>query len=143
MFSFKTLLTLGDFNVDSILESLSGNTYELSDFSFGFDRGTDNKGKPSTRIVGGRFSFVIPYLPSKSLVKWSADAREYLDGTFSLFDNEGITLDRIIFKNATCTNMNISYNNNGKGFFNTSLIVYAEEVFFMNGVPFSNEWIDY
>lgn len=138
MFSYKTVLNLENLSIQSTPTLFQG--YELSDFSFGFDQGTDHKGQPSTRVIGGRFSFSIPYLPPKEIVEWSINARKYKDGTFSVYDIEGMTLDRIIFKNATCTSLNIMFNNSGSSFGNTSLVVYAEDVTFLNGILFSNDW---
>jgi len=139
MFSYKTVLNLGDVSdVKSSLSFLQG--YELSDFSFGFNQGIDDKGQPSTRVKGGRFSFSILYLPPKEIVEWSVNARKYMNGSFSIYDLEGSTLDRIIFTNATCTSMNLMFSNNGRSLINTSLVIYAEDVTFLNGILFSNDW---
>jgi len=140
MFSYKTVLNLGDIsNIKSDLSTLQG--YELSDFSFGFNQGVDSKGQPSTKVLGGRFSFNISSLPSEEIVDWSVNARKYKDGIFYIYDLEGSILDKIIFSNATCTSMNIMFSNNGSSLINTSLIIYAEDVTFLNGILFSNDWI--
>lgn len=64
MFSHKAFLKLGDFTGTDLISLVKGG-YELTNCTYVFQQGTDDKGDVSTDVSGGIISLSIPALPPK------------------------------------------------------------------------------
>lgn len=139
MFSHRSFLMLGG-GASDIMSLIKGG-YEITTCNFSFDQGTNQKGKATTRVYSGIINLIMTQLPPNSIIEWALNARKYMDGMIVTLNDENIPLEKIIFKNATCVNLNVSYTQKGKGYTSTNITIAAEELTVGEGVSFTNEWI--
>ncbi|GHV52096.1 hypothetical protein FACS1894181_14890 [Bacteroidia bacterium] len=54
-----------------------------------------------------------------------------------------IPVEKILFKNAACMNLDIDYTQVGDSYVATKLEIQAEQLIVGNGINFTNEWTKY
>lgn len=74
------------------------------------------------------------------MIQWMLDARKYQNGAIVICDNEGATLEKVIFENATCVSMEIVYVRQGKGYIATKLTIQAQKLV-LGTEDFENDWV--
>ena len=75
-----------------------------------------------------------------AMIQWMLDARKYQSGAIVVHDNQGSTLEKILFEKATCVDMEISYIRQGKSYIATKLTVQAQKLAF-GTEEFENQWV--
>lgn len=139
MFGHRSFLVLGGGAAD-ILSLIKGG-YEILNCNFSFEQGVDDKGKATTKVYGGSISITLPIVPPPSIIEWGLNSRKYQDGAIVVLDNENISLERILFKNAACTGLDIEYSQQGETYTLTKIEIEAEILIVGNGIDFDNEWV--
>lgn len=139
MFSHRSFLMLGFAGAADIISLIKGG-YEVSNFNFSFQQGTDERGKATTRVYSGTLHVTLPQLPPQDIIEWSIRSRKYSDGIIVTVDAENMPLERIIFKNATCIDLGVEYAMSGNSYSTTELVIQAEKLIVGNGIDFNNEW---
>ncbi|KAA4266690.1 type VI secretion system needle protein Hcp, partial [Bacteroides ovatus] len=86
------------------------------------------------------FYVTYPHLPNRDMIQWMLDARKYQSGAIVVHDNQGSTLEKILFEKATCVDMEISYIRQGKSYIATKLTVQAQKLAF-GTEEFENQWV--
>ena len=140
MFGHRSFLVLGGGGATDILSLIKGG-YEVSDFHFSFNQGVDEKGRVSTKVHGGTMSITLSQLPPQPIIEWGMMSRKYLEGCIIVLDAENIPLEKIFFKQAACTDMEVYYTQTGNSYANTKLILQAAKLIVGDGIEFENEWI--
>jgi len=107
MHEHRSFLVLGSEAGD--LDSLLHEGYEILQFRFAFEQGIDAKGKASTRVYGGTIDLTLSQPPPSLLTQWAIESRKYLDGAIVLLNYENEPLEKILFKNAACVEMEFDY----------------------------------
>ncbi len=138
MFSHRSFLMLGDGAAD-ILSLIKGG-YEILDCHFSFEQGIDERGKATTRVHGGTIQVTLSQLPPQQIIEWGLQSRKYHDGVIVVLDAENIPLEKILFQNAACINMDLNYTQKGDGYAVTKLTIQAETIIVGSGIDFMNEW---
>lgn len=138
MFGHRSFLMLGDGATD-ILSLIKGG-YEILDCNFSFQQQTDYKGKATTRVFGGNVNILLSQLPPQDIIEWGINPRKYNDGIIVLLDGDNIPVERIIFKNAACSHLEINYSQSGDSYASTRILLQAETLIVGDGVNFENEW---
>jgi len=140
MFGHRSFLMLGAQGAADIVSLIKGGI-EISNCNFSFQQGIDDKGKATTRVFGGTLRLTIPQLPPQNILEWAMKARKYNDGVIVTVDNENLPLEKILFKNANCIDMEIEYTQEGSSYSTTTLVIQTEKLIVGDGVDFNNEWI--
>ena len=96
--------------------------------------------KDSYQLIGCTFYVTYPHLPNRDMIQWMLDARKYQSGAIVVHDNQGSTLEKILFEKATCVDMEISYIRQGKSYIATKLTVQAQKLAF-GTEEFENQWV--
>jgi len=138
MFSHRSFLVIGGGAAD--IFSLINGGYEIQDFSYAFEQGTDKRGKATTRVFGGACHITLTQLPSNELIEWALNPRKYFNGFFVILDANNIPIQKVIFTNATCVNFGIDSTRQGTCYTTTKMVIYSENIVVGNGVDFNNEW---
>jgi hypothetical protein len=120
--------------------SLAKSGYELADFEFSFQQGTDDTGKASTEVFGGTLSMTLPMLPPNVIIEWALDSRKYKKGIIVVLDDHDVPQEKIMFENAACIGMGINYTQKGEAYIMTDLTLQAERLILGNGLDFDNFW---
>jgi len=131
---------LGSNGTADIVSLIKGG-FEIPDCNFSFQQGVDQKGKATTRVYGGAMQITLPQLPPPSIVQWALKPKKYEDGVIVVVDAENVPLEKIIFKNASCTSMEIDYTQRGSSYSTTKIIIQTEKLIVGDGIDFENEWI--
>lgn len=139
MFGHKSFLVLGG-SAGDILSLVKGG-YEILDCNFSFQQGVDQKGKATTRVVGGILNVTLSQLPPQPIIDWALDPRKVKEGVVVLLNHENIPIERIIFKNAICVSMGINYTQKGDSYSATQLVINAESLIVGSGINFDKEWV--
>jgi hypothetical protein len=139
MFAHKTYLKIGDFTGTDFM-SLAKNGYELTEFEFSFQQGTDDTGKASTEVFGGTLSMTLPMLPPNVIIEWALASRMYKKGVIVVLDDHNVPQEKIMFENAACMGMGINYTQKGEAYITTNLTLQAERLILGNGLEFDNFW---
>jgi hypothetical protein len=139
MFAHKTYLKIGDFTGTDFM-SLTKSGYELADFEFSFQQGTDDTGKASMEVFGGTLSMTLPMLPPNVIIEWALDSRKYKKGVIVVLDDHNVPQEKIMFENAACIGMGINYTQKGEAYIMTDLTLQAERLILGNGLDFDNFW---
>jgi hypothetical protein len=142
MYSHRSFLVLGDGGISNILSLINGG-YEILDCNYSFNQGVDRKGKATTRVHGGTIGLTLSQLPPQPIIEWGMLPRKYLDGAIMILDAENIPLEKILFKQAACVDMEINYTQTGNSYANTKLIIQAAQLTVGDGIDFENEWTDH
>lgn len=139
MFSHHSFLILGADSPADILSLLKGGL-EVSDFSFSFQQGVDDRGKVTTRVYAGTISLTLSQLPNQTITEWSLNSRKKLSGMVVMLNDENIPIEKIIFENGVCTYLDISYTQTGKSYISTKIMIEAETLIVGNGINYDSEW---
>ena len=140
MFSHKSFLKLGTFDGTDIVSMLSGGM-EVVNCEYSFQQGIDDKGKVATRVSGGAFRLTLPMTPPDEIIEWAFNARRYQKGVIVTFNDENEMMERLMFNNAACVHMSVSYTQSGKSYVTTEITIQAEEIKVGAGaLNFTNEW---
>ena len=115
MFGYTVFLKIGNLAASSLVDMYK-DSYQLIGCEFGFAQGIDIKGQAQTEVKGGTFYVTYPHLPNRDMIQWMLDARKYQNGAIVVHDNQGSTLEKILFEKATCVDMEISYIRQGKSY---------------------------
>ena len=129
MFGYTVFLKIGNLAASSLTDMYK-DSYQLIGCEFGFAQGIDIKGQAQTEVKGGTFYVTYPHLPT----------RKYQSGAIVVHDNQGSTLEKILFEKATCVDMEISYIRQGKSYIATKLTVQAQKLAF-GTEEFENQWV--
>ena len=139
MYGNRSFLIIGGGGADII--SLIKGGHEIYSCNFSFQQGVDPRGKATTKVYGGRIDLVLDKLPSTEIIEWGMKSRKYKDGIIVLLDNENLPLEKTIFQNAVCCEMEIDYTEEGDEYARTRLVIQAEKLIVGNGINFDNEWV--
>lgn len=139
MFGYTVFLKIGNLAASSLTDMYK-DSYQLIGCEFGFAQGIDIKGQAQTEVKGGTFYVTYPHLPNRDMIQWMLDARKYQSGAIVVHDNQGSTLEKILFEKATCVDMEISYIRQGKSYIATKLTVQAQKLAFSTE-EFENQWV--
>ena len=139
MFGYTVFLKIGNLAASSLTDMYK-DSYQLIGCEFGFAQGIDIKGQAQTEVKGGTFYVTYPHLPNRDMIQWMLDARKYQSGAIVVHDNQGSTLEKILFEKATCVDMEISYIRQGKSYIATKLTVQAQKLAF-GTEEFENQWV--
>jgi hypothetical protein len=139
MFGHRSFLVLGGGSADFM--SLIKGGYEILDCHFAFEQGVDERGKATTRVRGGTINITLSQLPPQPVIDWALESRKYNDGVIVVLDAENTPLEKILFQNAACIGMDLSYTQKGESYAATNLTIRAETIIVGNGIDFTNEWI--
>ena len=139
MFGYTVFLKIGNLGATALTD-LYRESYELIGCEYGFSQGVDIKGQAQTEVKGGKFYVTYPNVPNRDMIQWMLDARKYQNGAIVICDNEGATLEKVIFENATCVSMEIVYVRQGKGYIATKLNIQAQKLV-LGTEDFENDWV--
>lgn len=139
MFGYTVFLKIGNPASTSLLDMYK-DSYELIGCEYDFSQGVDFKGQSQTEVKGGSFYVTYPHLPTLDMIQWMLDARKYQSGAIVIHDNQGSTLEKVLFEKATCVNMEISYMKQGKSYIATQLCIQANKLT-IGSEEFENQWV--
>jgi hypothetical protein len=142
MFGHRSFLKIGDTSASNILSLISGG-YEILDCNYSFNQGVDNKGRATTRVYGGIINVTISQLPPDPIIEWALQPRKYLDGIIALVNAENVPLEKLIFKQAACVDMEVNFTQTGSSYMSTKLIIQTQKLVVGDGIDFDNEWTDH
>ncbi len=97
MFGYTVFLKIGNLAASSLVDMYK-DSYQLIGCEFGFAQGIDIKGQAQTEVKGGTFYVTYPHLPNRDMIQWMLDARKYQNGAIVVHDNQGSTLEKILFE---------------------------------------------
>jgi len=138
MFGNQSFLVIGGGAAD--IMSLVNGGYEISDCSFAFEQGVDERGKATTRVYSGAFHITLSRLPDNTLIEWALNSRKYCNGFIVVLDANNIPVEKFIFMNAACVDFSIDYTQQGDNYTTTKLVIQAERIVVGDGIEFENEW---
>lgn len=139
MFGHRSFLLLGGESTGSIIDLIKGG-YEISSCQYSFQQGIDAKGKATTKVHSGSMHITLPQLPPQPIIDWAMKPRKYMDGVIVLVDAENIPLEKILFKEATCVNMKVQYQQTGDTYMSTILLIQTSQLIVGDGITVENEW---
>jgi len=140
MFGHRSFLILGGGGASDIISLIKGG-YEISNCQYSFHQGIDDKGKATTKVLGGVVHISLSQLPPQPVIDWALQPKKYLDGVIVLVDAENVPLEKIFFKEATCVDMKVQYVQTGDTYMSTNLIIQTSRLIIGDGITFENEWI--
>lgn len=127
MFGYQVILEVG------------GTRYDIVESNFSFMQAADETGKPQGEVYSGAISMTFPNTPSNQLLEWMLNTRKYEGGSVMLFGEDGKKLQDLTFKDATCINMKINYENAGRSYCTTSFTIVANQIQ-IAGAQIDNGW---
>jgi len=127
MFGHKCFLRVGTLS-DSSISGLYRESYELLNCNFSFSQGIDNNGKTQSDIKGGSIRFTFPNLPTEEMVQWMLKSNKLESGAIVICDNDDVPLEKILFEDSACINMNINYTQGGKNYMATQMEIQARKI---------------
>lgn len=140
MFTHKTYLRIGSLeSVDT--GKLFENSTELAKCSYTFAKAIDGKGQVQSKVEGGTIEIELSTLPSKSIIQWALNPRKYESGMIVFVDDGGVPQEKILFSDAACVSMEITYMQTGSAYIKTSLVLTAKKMMVGNTV-FESRWIN-
>jgi hypothetical protein len=144
MFGHRSFLMLGG-DSPADIRSLTKGGYEILDCRFSLEQGMHKEGKVSTRVYASAVEIVLSQFPTDEILEWGIKNRKYKDGMIVLLDANNIPVEKIIFKNAACTRLMLSYIQTGKSYASVKMMIQPEELLLgtSNDIFFTNEWTDY
>jgi len=101
------------------------------------------KGKASTRVYGGTIDLMLSQPPPPPLIAWGIESRKYLDGAIVILDYDNVPIEKILFKNAACVEIEFDYILDGTDYSETRISIQAEQLVIADGIQFTNEWTQY
>ncbi len=142
MFGHRSFLVLGAGGASEIMSLIKGG-YEILDCNYSFNQGVDDKGRATTRVYGGIINITLSQLPPDPIIEWSLRPRKYLDGAIVLVDAENIPLEKLIFTQGACVDMEVNYTQTGSNYISTKLVIQVGKLIAGDGIEFENEWTDH
>lgn len=127
MYGYKTNLKILDFRAKDT-NTFINEGYELSTFSFSFIQPADDNGKAQGNVQGGILQMSFDGLPTDLLLDWMISPRRYKSGVVTIFGEDERSQQRIVFENATCIDMDISYIKEGRQYFSVQFILSAHRI---------------
>ncbi len=118
MFGYQVILEVG------------GKKYDIVESNFSFMQSADGRGKPEGDVYSGAINMTFPNTPSDEMLEWMLNTRKYNDGTITLFGEDGKKMQELSFKQATCINMKIEYENSGSSYCSTNFTIVANKLQF-------------
>jgi hypothetical protein len=119
-----------------------GKKYVLEEFDLDFRQDVNYKGKPDSRVYGGRLTATISDVPDDSINNWMMDSFKKEDGEFRFFMNDGMiregALLQILFKDAYCVDYRKMINPQGAGVLTTLSI--SPRYLRIGNEEFENDW---
>jgi hypothetical protein len=101
--------------------------YELFYCDYQFYQRIDSKGKAETEVRGGEIRVVLDTLPTQELIEWALISSKRHSGEIGLCSpdsSEGV-IERLVFEDAYCTVLNLSYTEDTSSFIKTMLVITA------------------
>lgn len=142
MFGHRSFLILGGGDAANIMSLIKGG-YEILDCNYSFNQGVDDKGRATTKVHGGIINVALSQLPPDPIIEWALNSRKYLDGVIALVDAENIPLEKLIFSQGACVDMEIDYMQTGDSYIVTKLMILVGKLVVGDGIDFENEWTDH
>ncbi len=133
MISYKTRLVL-----------TNGRSYELSNCEFSFQQGIDAKGEATTEVYGGTIRVKLPGLPNEEILTWAMKyyTSNHKSGMIEIEDDPSASKTRLMFENAACVSMNLTYERLGDSYTSTDLVIQAEKLSLDGKGEFTNSWTE-
>ena len=129
MFGYTVFLKIGNLAASSLVDMYKDSYQRYPGCEFRVRPGDRHQRTGPDR---GERRYVLCDLPSSSptddMIQWMLDARKYQNGAIVVHDNQGSTLEKILFEKATCVDMEISYIRQGKSYIATKLTVQAQKL---------------
>ena len=126
---------------------IAGRTYGVVECAYEFNQQVDETGKPTSRPMGGRITFVIPSTSDDDLFfhKWMFHKTEVYSGVFRfvVFSNSNKRSYRTVaFANAYCVQLKDYFNDNDSKLMYTTITLSAQgiRVGAVDQAIFFNEW---
>lgn len=138
MFGHRSFLVLGGDAADIV--SLISGGHEILNCNFSFQQGIDNKGKATTKVYGGTINVTLSQLPPQEIIEWALNSRKYQPGVIVMLNADNMPVEKILFEDAACIEMNINYTQSGDSYTATQLVIQAKKLIVGNGIDFDNEW---
>jgi hypothetical protein len=139
MFGHRSFLILGN-NSPADIKSLTKGGYEIAHYNFSFQQGVDAKGKATTKVYGGKIHITLTQLPPDELLEWQLESRMRKEGVIVSLDYDNIPIEKVIFSNAICSELELDYMLKGESYCRTRIAIQAEKITIGNGTPLDNEW---
>ena len=127
MFGHKCFLRIGKLS-DSSISGLYRDSYELLNCDFGFLQGIDSNGKAQTEVKGGAISVTFPNIPKNEMIEWMLKSNKLENGAIVICNSDDEPLEKILFEDAACIELNVNYNQKGKSFTTTKLVLQAKKI---------------
>ncbi|GAF05235.1 type VI secretion system tube protein TssD [Saccharicrinis fermentans] len=127
MFGHKCFLRIGELS-DSSISGLYRDSYELLNCDFGFSQGVDSNGKAQTEVKGGSISVTFPNIPKNEMIEWMLKSNKLENGAIVICNSDDEPLEKILFEDAACIDMNIKYAQKGKSFTATQMVLQAKKI---------------
>ncbi len=109
---------------------LGADEYDILGGDIGFSRSVDVKGRPSSHVMGGQFSFTVEVTEKSSLVENMVNAQNkpYAEGSLEFTDagDDGVTR-KIAFTNAYIVSYSESFSAAGNAY-TCSVTLSAEKI---------------
>lgn len=138
MHGHKSFLRIGALN-DSTISGLYKESYELDNCSYNFHQSTDNDGKPQTEVRGGAIHVTYGGLPQNDMIEWMLGSRKFQNGAIVICNDNDEPLEKVLFEQATCIGMEISYSQQGTSYITTKFTLQARKMQVGN-TPLENRW---
>ncbi|MCQ2189351.1 MAG: type VI secretion system needle protein Hcp [Paludibacteraceae bacterium] len=132
MFGYKSVLKLKTKDVVT-------SEIELADFCYESSQVVDGKGKPQGRVRMGMMRFRFANIPTTELFDWMINTRRFKDGSVTVYDAEGIVIQRLDFSSAACVDMSFSYADSGEKYADTTFSIVAKKMT-VDDFGLENEW---
>ena len=116
---------------------LDGKKYDIDDFSIQLNQAIDYKKQPQHEIMGGSMSLTMEQTADDNLYTWAKISTLKKNGEIIFSTDLGITVLKITFENAYCTEL-ISEINASSGAC-ISLKIDPQKIS-MNGIEHNNYW---
>ncbi|SOD90036.1 type VI secretion system tube protein TssD [Spirosoma fluviale] len=117
--------------------------YDVLDFSFSFSRGTDHKGRPSTRVTFGQMSMTIELANNSKLAATMINGQNVAieKGTLIFTQaGEDPTMRTVIFKKGFITSYSESFSSFYGDTFSCHITITAAHVSINDIVKYNAEW---
>ena len=140
MYGNRSFLIIGEGTAD--IKSLINSGYEILRCCFSLEQGTQRNCKVSSRVYTSAIEVVLSQFPSKEILEWGMGNRKYIDGMIVLLDAENIPLEKIIFRNAACTRLELDYIQKGESYTSVNMMIQPEHLLLgsSNDITITNEW---
>jgi hypothetical protein len=142
MFGHRSFLVLGG-DSPADIKSLTEGGYEILKCDFSIEQGIQKNGKVSTRVFTSAIEVILSQFPTEELLQWGINTRSYKDGMIVLLDAENAPIEKIIFKHAACTRLELDFIQKGESYTSVNMMIQPEQLLLGTGndITLTNEWI--